>query len=186
MVKEKIIRVARFNDKVKTYWLMSGIVVLTFTIVGIPLLLIWIPLGLLVTGRFLNSMECVLTERSLKFKKGLINRTERTVPLDKITDVGLVQGPIMRWLDLEAISVETAGQSTVGATIQITGIEGTREFRDAILEQKDVMTGQAGPEPPPQPQATTRQAEETDLKPVLVEIAGTLRRIEKLMADKNR
>jgi putative membrane protein len=141
---------------------------------------------MVITGRFLESMECTLTDRSLKFKKGLLNRTERTVPLDKITDVGLVQGPIMRAFDLEAISVETAGQSTVGATIQITGIEGTREFRDAILTQKDKLTGHDEQEQAAITQAPAASIDSGDLKPILTDMAATLKRIEILLSKQNQ
>ena len=56
MTDEKIIQTATFNSKVCTYWLLSGIIVLTCTIVGIPLILLWVPLGLYFTGRYLESV----------------------------------------------------------------------------------------------------------------------------------
>jgi len=68
-------------------------------------------------------------------------KTEKNVPLDRITDLGLVQGPIMRLFDIEALSVETAGQSSPGALVTLAGIRDGREFRDAVLRQRDLVVG---------------------------------------------
>jgi carboxylesterase len=45
----------------------------------------------------------------------VFNKSESTVPLEKVTDLAVKQGPIMKWCEVEAISVETAGQSMGGA-----------------------------------------------------------------------
>jgi putative membrane protein len=112
-------------------------------LVTIPLVPIWLLVGMLVTRRYLDSHSCVLTERSVKIKKGILNRIEKTVPLDKITDVALVQGPIMRAFGLESLSVETAGSTGTGAFLKVLGIVGARDFRDAVLKQKEVSMAQA-------------------------------------------
>ena len=135
--EERVLRVAEFNPKVQTYWLLSGAWILTATVVGIILLPLWYAIGKFVTGRYLRHMKCVLTERTLQVAKGALNRVEKTVPLDQITDLGLVQGPVMRFLGIEAISVETPGQSSEGALIKLIGIVDTRQFRDAVLAQRD-------------------------------------------------
>ncbi len=143
MQKERLIRAATFNPRVKTYWLLSGALLCVLTIVGIPFLLIWIPLGLIFTGRYLDRMSCELTNKALKVRKGLLVRTEKTIPLEKITDMGMVQGPIMRWLDIERLSVETAGQSGTGALVSLVGIEHAKDFREAVLEQRDEVSSRS-------------------------------------------
>lgn len=173
---EKKLLEAQFNPKVKTYWLLSGVLVCVLTIVGIPLLLIWIPLGLLLTGRYLDAMSCVLTEKNLKVSKGVLNRVEKTVPLDKITDVALRQGPIMRVLDLEALSVETAGQSSQGALVMLVGVENARNFRDSVLAQRDKVY-ESEIETAPEGAASHEKVQE----PVLLEIRDALLRIEKAL-----
>ncbi len=132
---------AEFNPKVKIYWLLTGCWILLATIVGIVLIPIWVILGPLVIDRYVKRLRCALTERSAILNKGLLIRVEKTVPLDKITDVGLVQGPIMRMLDLQALSFETAGQtSNLAATLSVVGIQDGRDFRDAVLKQRDQVT----------------------------------------------
>lgn len=100
-------------------------------------------------------------------------RQEKTVPLDKITDLALVEGPIMRYLDLQAIKVETAGTSSPGALIQLVGIVGAREFRDTVLRQRDAVAA-VGPTAQVE---TAPQARSSDGE-VLAEIRDALLRIE--------
>lgn len=134
---DRVLLEADFNPKVKTYWLLSGVIILLVCVVTIPLIPVWWILGMAFTDRYLSTLSCVLTERNLKVSKGVFVRQEKTVPLEKITDLGLVQGPIMRQLELEALSVETAGGTTAGALVQMVGIVDTREFRAAVLRQRD-------------------------------------------------
>ena len=123
-----IIWQADFNPKVRTYWLLSGAFILTATIFGIVLLPIWFLVGNYFTAKYLSHMRCTLTEKTLEVRKGWLVRLEKTVPLDKITDVGLNHGPIMRHYGLRGLSVETAGQSSPGALVKLIGIEKTEEF----------------------------------------------------------
>jgi putative membrane protein len=147
MAEEHVIWDAEFNDRVTLYWLLSGALVLTCTVVGIVLLPIWFLVGGAVTRRYLKSFRCTLTNRSLQVAKGTFVRVEKTVPLDRITDIGLVQGPIMRMFDIEALSIETAGQSSQGSLVQLAGIKDGRKFRDAVLKQRDLVVGSAEDRP---------------------------------------
>jgi putative membrane protein len=141
----KIVKKASFNPDVRKYWLLNGIVICTVTLVGIPFIPIWYVIGLWITGRYLARLECILTEKTLIVRKGIWVRTEKTVPLDKITDLGMIQGPIMRVWNIQAVSVETAGQSGQGALIRLYGIENAEDFRDTVLAQRDVMMEKKAP-----------------------------------------
>jgi putative membrane protein len=177
MTDPRVLREARFNPKVKSYWLLNGSLILLLIIVGIPLLPLWWIIGQWVTARYLERMTCTLTERSLKVSRGVLVRREMTVPLDKITDVGLVEGPVMRWLDLQALRIETAGQSTAGAAVQLVGIENGRAFRDEVLRQRDLVSDQGRLSPPDAPSPRTQDVG-SELVPLLAEIRDSLRRIE--------
>lgn len=176
---------AEFNPKVRTYWLLSGAMVLFLSIVGIPLLIIWFAIGWRITEIYLERMRCVLTERTLEFGKGMLVRVEKTVPLDKITDLGLVHGPIMRYLGLQALSVETAGQSSQGALVRLVGIRDTEAFREAVLAQRDrmVAAGRDSGSLPPASETNASGLSGGDALPVLEEIRDTLRRIEQNLGD---
>ena len=180
MTQEVVLAEATFNRNVRSYWLLSGSLILAVTLVGIPLLPLWLLFGHYFTERYLQHMSCVLTDRSLKVSRGMFVRQEKTVPLDKITDLGLVEGPIMRHYDLQAISIETAGQSGAGALVRLVGIGDTRGFRDLVLKQRDRVVG-GGPDVLASA-STSRASLPEDPRSgdsqVLVEIRDALLRIE--------
>jgi putative membrane protein len=173
MSEELLIRKAQFTSKVCIYWLLSGALVFTFTIIGIPLLLLWFPIGLVFTKRYLDRMECVLSDKALKVKKGIFVRTEKTVPLEKITDMGMVQGPIMRLFDLYTLTIETAGQSVQGALVSVTGIIDAKSFREAVLKQRDAISAAL-----PHSASEPARQEPFDAISLLSEIRDSLLRIE--------
>jgi putative membrane protein len=175
MSTETVIREASFDPKVKTYWLLSGALVFVLTIVGIPLLLLWFPLGLIFTGRYLDRMSCTLTSKNLKVKKGVLVRVEKTIPLDKITDMALVQGPLMRSMNIQRLSVETAGQSGAGALVSLTGIVLAEDFREAVLEQRDALTKQGREAEGREAVATAHKADD------LSALTESVLRIERLL-----
>ena len=177
MTEERVIWDAEFNPHVTTYWLLNGALILTATIIGIPLVPVWFIFGWTVTGQYLKSHRCTLTNRSVKVARGVFTKREQTIPLDRITDVGLVQGPIMRIFDIEALTIETAGQSTPGSLLQLAGIKDGRKFRDAVLKQRDLVVGSEedrklqAPGPLPLAPSDNHTA-------LLEDIRDTLRRIE--------
>jgi len=181
MTEERVIWEAEFNKRVTVYWLLSGAVILTATIVGIVLVPIWFLVGGFVTRRYLRTYRCTLTNRSLQVARGWLVKSEKTVPLDRITDVGLVQGPIMRMFDIEALTVETAGQSTQGALVHLAGIKDGRKFRDAILKQRDLVVG-SEEDRRTGPVIAAPADQEMTATALLADICDTLRRIEDKIA----
>ena len=173
-MNDRILAEAEFNPRVRWYWLLTGTWILCLSVVGIPILPIFWLAGLTITSRYLARLRCQLTPHSLKVQKGLLVRVEKTIPLDKITDLGLVEGPIMRALDLQALSIETAGQSggANGALVRLTGIVNTREFRDRVLAERDAVVSRS------LAQTGTPALPPHSSDEVLREISATLRRIE--------
>ena len=178
MSNETLIRKAEFDPKVCTYWLISGAIAIAVTVVGIPLLLLWFPIGMAVTRRYLSRMECELTNKALKVKKGILVRVEKTIPIEKITDMGMVQGPLMRMFDLRTLSVETAGQSGQGALVSLTGIVDAESFREAVLAQREVA-GATNLSALATSDDGSRSTSGSDA--VLLEIRDSLHRIERLL-----
>jgi putative membrane protein len=177
MSEERVIWDAEFNPDVTTYWLLNGALILTATIIGIPLVPVWFIVGWAITGRYLKSHRCTLTNRSVKVGRGVFTKREQTVPLDRITDVGLIQGPIMRIFGIEALSIETAGQTTAGSLIQLAGIKDGRAFRDAVLKQRDLVVG-SEEERQTLPLSQLPVVHSNDHTSLLEDIRDTLRRIE--------
>lgn len=169
--KHAVIKTAEFNPDVRKYWLLSGTLVLTLTFIGIPLIPFWYLFGMWITGRSLARMECILTEKTLIVRKGVFNRIEKTVPLDKITDLGMIEGPVMRFWNIQSVSVETAGQSGPGSLIKLQGIVDAEGFRDDVLAQRDVLLD----EKKSTPQLTETASSSDQTVELLTEIRDLLR-----------
>ena len=179
MSEPKVLLEATFDKAVCKYWLLSGTVLLFICIVTIPLIPLWWIFGLALTTKYLERMSCTLTEKTLIVRKGLFNRIEKTVPLEKITDLALQQGPIMRAMNLKALSIETAGSSggtAGGALVALIGIEETDAFRDTVLAQRDALSAHV------QHGVSTPQPPAADAS-VLESIRDTLGRIEHYLKD---
>lgn len=194
MTDAPVVRKALFDEKVCTYWVLTGVLTLLCTIVLAPLILLWLPLGHVLTKRYLARMSCVLTERQLLFKKGYFIRVEKTVPLDRITDLGVIQGPIMRHFGLWRLTIETAGQSGAGALLSMTGIIDARGYREKVLQTRDALVDGAAA-------AAGGAAEATPVRggggatndgqssvgsdALLTDVRDTLNRIETLLRDRS-
>ena len=132
---------AEFEPRLKTYLHVTTIVVLTVTVVGIILIPFWLIFGRAYVNRYFNGLFCELTTRALHFKKGVWVRTEKTVPLDKIQDLTFKEGPLLRYFGVSYLKIETAGQSAQGVSdMTLYGIIDAREFREAVLDQRDITT----------------------------------------------
>jgi putative membrane protein len=152
MSASSVIKTAEFEARTTTYWLWSGTLLCLVTIVLIPIAPIWLLVGTFFTRRHLNRMECVLTEKALHVKKGILIRVEKSIPLEKITDMGMIQGPIMRKMGLW----------------KLTGIVDAPAFRQLVLEQRDGLDGSS----------SGKLAEEDEMRSLLREIRDSLKRIE--------
>ncbi|OFC69951.1 PH domain-containing protein [Alteromonas confluentis] len=173
---ENVLFNAQMNPAVKTYWLINLLLISTVTVVGIPLLVLSIPVFFLCAGRVLASISATLTERKLIVKRGVFNKEEKTIPLDKITDVSLVQGPIMRAFNIHKLSFETAGQSGMGALVSLLGVVDAEHFRELILEQKENLAGK----PSTPPESDTKQSADTS---DLAALTASVQRIEGLLSQ---
>lgn len=184
MSEPRVLVDATFNPKVKTYWTWQPVFILSILIVTIPFAIIYFFVSRFFIDKYLENLSCTLTERTLDIKKGIFNKTESTIPLEKITDLQLFQGPIMRYFDLYGFKVETAGQSTAGggSLVNIVGITETKAFRKAVLEQRDQM---GSGRPTQSPAANHEQTESPQSAQVLIEIRDALHRIEGRMGTQS-
>ena len=79
---------ANFNPIIRTYLLLYVAFVLLAPIIGIVLILIWLPgVGQWWSHHYFDKLDCESSERSLCFQKGIFVQFEKTVPLGNIQDV---------------------------------------------------------------------------------------------------
>ncbi|PIA81188.1 hypothetical protein BFR04_14680 [Gaetbulibacter sp. 4G1] len=136
-----IIKKAEFNPKIKTYILLVVSFFLLISIVGIPILIIWfLGLGQYISKRFYENLKCQLTNRHLEFKKGVLFKVEKTIPLENIQDLTFIENPLLKALDLRILKIETAGQSNPkGSDMKLVGILNSSEFKELVLKQREII-----------------------------------------------
>jgi len=179
---EDVLRKAEFDPRLQRYWLLVSSLGIASTVVGIPFLIVWwLGLGQYVHKRQYDALESELTSRSLNIRKGFLFRMQKNVPLDKITDLAVNEGPILRYLGLCSLNVETAGGGTGTAMgqAQLPGVMGAVEFRDAVLAQRDLVTDRGPASGAPAPAAAAAADDGT-----LHEIRDSLQRIERLLDER--
>jgi putative membrane protein len=191
MRRERVLRDAEFTPNVIRYYVLASSAALALTVVGIPLILIVAPIVYVYYTRYYARLRVRLTTRELKVTRGILVVEEKSIPLEKITDLAVYQGPVMRAMDLKGIKVETAGQTSQGtALVSIVGIVDTDGFRDMVLEQRDRIADRDDTPPetgdPAQLAGSGLPAGDPALLSTLMEIRDLLRRIEQSVSREDR
>lgn len=163
-----------FNPIIRTYLLLYIAFFMAITVIGILLLPLWfLGVGQWWSRHYFHNLECELSERSLRFKKGILVQVEKTIPLENIQDVTFVEGPLLRYFNLCILKFETAGQSPNQAhDMELIGIIDAQNFRTHIIEQRQKLIAARNNQHPV----------ETD-QTLLSEIRDSLRDIRQLLQD---
>lgn len=180
--RSPVLRQAELMPEVVRYQTWGTFFLLLFMVVTIPLMPIVLPIAWWLTKRYYERLEIVLTRRDLKVRRGILNVEEKSIPLEKVTDLALYQGPLMRLFDLKGMKVETAGQSSGGALVSVVGIRDVDDFRDAVLNQRDRISDQDDEEGTRHETKTADSqtgAPDRESLAVLTDIRDSLQRIER-------
>ncbi|WP_449302509.1 PH domain-containing protein [Pseudoxanthomonas mexicana] len=130
---------ATFNPLIRPYLVAMVAWYLLLSIFGAPLILVWVlgP-GQWWARHYFDRLGCTLDDRTLQFRKGILFRVEKTIPLENIQDVTFIEGPILRLYHLSILRVETAGQSPGQAhSMQLVGIVDAHALRDEIRARRE-------------------------------------------------
>jgi len=103
-------------------------------------------LGPWLTSKQADALRYWRDGKTLRVDQGVFFLKRKAIPLERITDVVLTQGPLMRWGGLWALQVQTAGaggQAMPEATLY--GLVDAEAIRDELLAER---FGQAGAERP--------------------------------------
>jgi membrane protein YdbS with pleckstrin-like domain len=103
-----------------------SLVVLGGTVVLAALFFVWVRM-------YYDSMWYELREDEMSWKRGVWFRRTGIVPYNRITNLDLVQGPVMRALGISTLSIQTAGYSGQAVPeIRIEAIEHAEELRELV------------------------------------------------------
>ena len=157
------IMAVEFDRKIIIYWWMIANLTLLSTLIGIPVMIFWLPFGWLVHRKQYEHMSAALTDRSVNMRMGWMFKKQQNIPLDKLTDVSIHEGPILNAFGVVRMQFETAG----AAPFILTGVKNSDKFRDLVLKQRDSLVSN--------PQQTAPSLGSND---VLVEIRDLLKSID--------
>jgi membrane protein YdbS with pleckstrin-like domain len=88
----------------------------------------WIPL-------YYRTMIYQIGESEISWQRGVWFRQTGIVPYNRITNIDIIQGPLMRFFGISSLRIQTAGYSAQArAEILLHGIEHPEPLRDRILQ----------------------------------------------------
>jgi len=102
-----------------------------------------------------NALRYRLEGSTLRADGGLLFLFRKSIPLERITDIALVQGPILRHFNIWIMRIQTAGSTECEATLW--GVREPEKIRELILAQRqsvyggDVVCEPRSPHPNPLP-----------------------------------
>lgn len=131
----------------------------------------WIP-------AFYRTAGYRFTDDEVEYRRGVFFQQKTTVPYNRITNVGISQGPIERFVNAGAVGIHTAGYSSqVGAELTIGGVSDFEDIQEQILERVRERLAKAteGDE------TVDTAADQSDRDGEPSEMLGELRRIRELL-----
>lgn len=128
------------RDKIISYYLWLGLLtcapfVLLFGI-GLILAGIYYAIHTLYMTRWVKVLRYCLDDKALRVESGLLFKSRKTIPLDKITDLELVQGPLLRALGMWTVNVQTASTASGSPEATLVGLVLPEHVREEILAAK--------------------------------------------------
>ena len=157
------IMAVEFDKKIIIYWWLVANLTLLVSMIGIVVMIFWVPFGWLIHKKQYEHMSAALTDRSVNMRMGWMFKKQQNIPLDKLTDVSIHEGPILNALGVVRMQFETAG----AAPFILTGVKNSEQFRDLVLRQRDSLISN--------PQQTGSSISSNE---VLIEIRDLLKSID--------
>lgn len=89
----------------------------------------WIP-------AFYRTADYRFTDDEIEYRRGVFFQQKTTVPYNRITNVGISQGPIQRLVNVGSVGIHTAGYGgQTGAELTIGGLSDFEYIKDQILAE---------------------------------------------------
>ena len=87
-----------------------------------------------------NNLRYRLEGNTVRADGGVFFLFRKSIPLERITDVALVQGPLLRYFGIWAMRIQTAGSAQCEATLY--GVRNPEGVRESILSQRQRIDGE--------------------------------------------
>jgi len=141
---------------------------------------VWFISSLCFTLRF-YSIKYILDDRYISKSCGVIWKKKRSIPLEKITNIDVRQGPLERLFGFGQIWIFTPSTGAATPEEKLIGISAPHEMKEVIIQRSESPKGNNISTP------TVSSSQSTDLNNNLLEdIKGALLRIEELLKNSNK
>lgn len=106
--------------------------IITYVIIAVLLFLIAL-YATWYARQFANSLDYQLEDDVLYIEEGVFTYQRKAIPLDRVTDIRLVQNILMRWVGIWKVQVQTASSGEMGAEGTLWAIDSPKETRNQLL-----------------------------------------------------
>ncbi len=103
-----------------------------------------VALVVLVPAKQASALRYWMEGSTLRIDEGILIRRRKSIPLDRITDIALVQGPFLRLCGIWALQIQTAGSAQQAPEGTLWGLVDAESTRDAIMRARDSAAGVDG------------------------------------------
>ena len=115
-------------DEGSSLFSLISLIATGFVVVALVFSLVWAVL-------YYQSVVYHLNKTEMTWRRGVWFRTTGIVPYNRITNVDIVQGPLMRLFHISNLKIQTAGSSADGSPeISLVGIEEPEPLRALIMD----------------------------------------------------
>lgn len=123
-----------FNPVVKKYTLFNIAIMLCHGMATIPLAILWMMgFGQWYSRINYEKMYCELTDKHIKFSSGAFFREINTMQLEKIQDITLLEGPLLKYFGINVLKIEAAGSRS---EIKLVGVVDAEGFKQQIIDRQ--------------------------------------------------
>lgn len=111
----------------------------TITIVWVSIILFAIVLLVFLvwlSRQMVNAFEYEIKDHILYVSERVFVYSRKAIPLDRVTDIQLVQGLLMRKFNIWKVQVQTASHGSLGAEGILWGIDAPKQVRSQLIEAR--------------------------------------------------
>ena len=119
---------------------------LRYAVIGAGLLILFSAIGLFLYWR---RFEYRVGATEIRIDSGIVSRTHRSIPYDRIQDVDITQGPLSRMLGLARVKFETggsAGGNQEEGVLQAIPLARAEELRQLVRSRRSASAAAAEPD----------------------------------------
>jgi len=123
------------------YWAQILIIIVVgiwFLGIGLAVAILFaFTLGPWLSRRQAEALRYWLDGSTLRVDQGVFFLKRKAIPLDRVADVVLVQGPLLRWCRIWELRVQTAGTGQAVPEASLYGVADPDRVRDVLLRARD-------------------------------------------------